>query len=40
MVTMRETIPFVIQFTLNNYHTIDFALKHGSFSRHGLQGFV
>ncbi len=29
-----------IEFALNNTHAIDFALKHGGFSRHDLQGFV
>jgi hypothetical protein len=28
------------KFTLNNAHTVDFAMKRCVFSRHGLQGFV
>jgi glycosyltransferase involved in cell wall biosynthesis len=31
---------FHTSFTLNNAHTVDFAMKRCVFSRHGLQGFV
>ena len=37
---LSKKIIKVNQFALNNFHVIDFVLKQGSFSRHGLQGFA